>query len=137
MSVMNSISESVAMNVNTQEIIELHWSSANARDWTTFGGLIAPELLYEAPQSRERIRSGEGYLDMFRTWPGNWKADIKQLVCQPGAAVSRIEFIVGHETMTGITFFELTPDGLICKVTDYWPETYEPQPRVTKYMERY
>jgi hypothetical protein len=57
---------------------------------------------------------------MFRTWPGNWQANTKHLVCEGGRAICIIDFVVGAETMTGISVFE-TSGGLICKVTDYWP----------------
>lgn len=124
------------MSDRTRNLVERHWACANARDWAAFAALLDPALRYEVPQTREFIRSGEGYLDMFRTWPGNWQASIQDLVCEPQAAVCRVDFAVGGEVMTGISFFRLLPQGLIVGVTDYWPEPYEPPPRASRHMER-
>lgn len=123
------------MSDPTRSLIEAHWSFANARDWSAFARLLHPGLLYEAPQTREYIEGGPGYLDMFSTWPGDWKASIKQLICEEAKAITVIDFAVGGEVMTGISIFELD-GGLITKVTDYWPEPYEPAPRASPHMKR-
>jgi hypothetical protein len=94
-----------------------------------------PALLYEVPQTREYVEGGHGYLEMFSTWPGDWKASIKHLVCEESKAVCVIDFAVGAESMTGISIFEVN-DGVIAGVTDYWPEPYEPPPRATPLMKR-
>lgn len=119
----------------TRALILQHWSLANERRWTEFELLLAPDLYYEAPQTREYIESGFGYLEMFRTWPGDWKATIKQLICEGDRAISVIDFDVGDEKMTGISIFQIR-DGVICKVTDYWPDPYEPVPRATEFLKR-
>jgi SnoaL-like domain len=123
------------MTPNIREIVESHWRLANSRDWAAFGGLLSPGLRYEVPQTREYIDGGAGYLDMFATWPGDWRAVIRQLVVDERTAVSIIDFNVGDETMTGISVFEVQ-DGKIVKVTDYWPQAYEPAPRVSSHLKR-
>jgi len=120
---------------STRQLILQHWSLANQRRWREFELLLAPDLYYEAPQTREYIESGFGYFEMFKTWPGDWKATIKQLICEDDKAISIIDFAVGDERMTGISIFQIR-DGLICKVTDYWPDPYEPPPRATEHMKR-
>ena len=123
------------MHTNTKAIVEAHWNSANARDWATFGRLLDPALQYEVPQTREYIEGAEGYLDMFSTWPGDWKAQIKTLVCEGERAASIIDFIVDDSVMTGITVFAFSC-GRITSVTDYWPDSYEPPPRQSAHMKR-
>lgn len=123
------------MSEQTRKLIQAHWDLANARDWSKFAQLLHPALLYEAPQTREYIEGGPGYLDMFVTWPGDWKASVKLFVCETTKAVSWIDFAVGSEVMTGISIFEVN-DGLITKVTDFWPEAYEPPPRVSPHLKR-
>jgi SnoaL-like domain len=123
------------MSEQTRSLILQHWDLANARRWSEFGQLLHPQLHYEAPQTREYIESGGGYLEMFSTWPGDWTAAVKHLVCEQSKAICIIDFVVGRETMTGISIFEL--DGaLISRVTDYWPEPYEPPARSTPHMKR-
>jgi SnoaL-like domain len=123
------------MSEQTRSLILQHWDLANARRWSEFGQLLHPELLYEVPQTREYIESGPGYLEMFSTWPGDWSANIKHLVCEESKAICIIDFVVGAETMTGISVFELNGQ-LISRVTDFWPEPYDPPPRATSHMKR-
>jgi hypothetical protein len=116
-------------------LISAHWRLANARKWEEFATPLHPDLKYEVPQTREFISSGEGYLDMFQTWPGDWKAEVQHLVCEAAKAISIIEFKVGNEFMTGITVFSVA-QGKIAAVTDYWPEPYEPPQRISSFLKR-
>lgn len=119
----------------TRGLVLRHWATANARDWAGFRALLADDLAYEVPQTREHIDSGEGYLEMFRTWPGPWSAQIEHLVCEGEKAVCVIAFVVGTTRMTGISVFE-AEQGRLKRVTDYWPEPYEPPARHTPHMKR-
>lgn len=121
----------------TRAAIEKHWKLGNERKWQEFAQLLATDLQYHTPQTRERIQSGAGYLDMFVTWPGEWQAEIEELICEQFKAVCRIKFSIGGESMTGISFFTLSAQGKIESVTEYWPESYEPPARVSKHMIRY
>jgi SnoaL-like domain len=123
------------MSEQTRSLILQHWALANARRWSEFGQLLHPELRYEVPQTREYIESGPGYLEMFSTWPGDWSARIQHLVCEEAKAICVIDFVTGTETMTGISIFELN-GRLISRVTDFWPEPYDPPPRSTSHMKR-
>jgi ketosteroid isomerase-like protein len=120
----------------SRDTIQRYWSSANRRDWAAFAALLDAEVLYEVPQTRERVRGREAYLEFNRTWPGAWVAEVRQIVADADSAVSHIDFHVDGEVMTGISFFALR-DGLITKITDYWPEAYEPPARMTPVIERY
>lgn len=121
--------------MTTRETIQAHWAHANARRWAEFAALLHPDMAYECPQTREYAEGAVGYLEVFRTWPGDWVAEILQLICDTDRAVSVIEFRVGQERMTGISIFELA-GGLITRVTDHWPEPYEPPPRATPLLRR-
>jgi ketosteroid isomerase-like protein len=123
------------MSDSTRALILRHWDTANRRDWAAFADLLHPELRYEVPQTREYLDSGPGYLDLFRTWPGAWRAEIRHLVCEDAKAVCLVDFVVGGEVETGISIFELT-EGRIRRVTDYWPAPYEPPPRQTPHLRR-
>lgn len=123
------------MSDATRKLIERHWALANARQWDGFARLLASDLQYDVPQTREYIESGAGYLDMFSTWPGAWRATITRLVCDGDQAVCIIDFDVDGQRMTGISVFEVR-DGRITRVTDYWPEPYEPPPRLSAHLKR-
>lgn len=119
-----------------RHILQTHWDLANQRDWPAFTRLLHPALAYDCPQTREYIDGAEGYLDMFVTWPGDWRAEIVKLVCDEREGLSVIRFVVGNEVMSGLSLFELDDSGLITRVTDHWPEAYEPPPRVSPHLRR-
>lgn len=123
------------MELSTRELVLLHWQTANTRSWPQFAALLHPELVYDVPQTREIIRSAEGYVDMFETWPQPWRAEIEHLVAEASKAVCVIRFVTDTETMTGISIFEIR-DQRIARVTDYWPSAYEPPPRMSRFIER-
>ncbi len=115
--------------------VQRFWATANARDWSAFGALLHPTLLYRVPQTRELVRGRDGLVDVFSTWPGDWTAQVQTLVADRDRAVSTIEFLVGSDTMTGISFFDFD-SGLISRITDYWPSPYEPPARLSRWIER-
>jgi hypothetical protein len=124
------------MTQATRDLVLLHWQLANAQEWEAFGRLLHAELVYEAPQSRERIRGALGYVDFFATWPQPWRAEVLRCIADEHSALTQISFISSAPAMVGLTIFDLK-DGLIAKVTDYWPDPYEPGPRMSKHVQRY
>ena len=73
--------------------LEAHWNFANSGSWDRFAALLHPELRYECPQNREYINGAVGYLDLFRTWPGDWTANDLSLICDETQGVSIIDFL--------------------------------------------
>lgn len=120
----------------TRDLVLQHWQLANARDWDAFARLLHPDLVYEAPQSRERITGSAGYVDFFAAWPQPWRADVQQCLVDGDQAFTRIDFVSNAPVMAGLTLFEVR-DGFIVKVTDYWPEAYEPPARQSAHVQRY
>nr|WP_316639626.1 nuclear transport factor 2 family protein [uncultured Roseateles sp.] len=124
------------MNTHNLSLVERFWSTANAADWEAFAALLSTDLVYEVPQTRERVRGREDFVEFFRTWPGIWRVEIVQSIADAHSAVTVINFITPTEQMTGITFFELG-EGTITRLTDYWPADYEPPQRASPVVKRY
>ena len=120
----------------TRELVLLHWQLANARDWPAFAALLHADMVYEAPQSRERIRGALGYVDFFATWPQPWRAEVLRCIADDDSAMTQISFISSAPPMMGLSLFDVQ-DGRIVRVTDYWPDPYEPGPRASKHVQRY
>ena len=77
--------------VNTpKKIIEKYWKAANARDWETFESLLHKDIVYEIPQTRERIRGRTAFREFNASYPGNWTLEIARLVVDEHQAVSQI-----------------------------------------------
>ena len=118
-----------------QQRIRRYLETLNARDWTAFGALLHEDVLYEVPQTRERVRGREAYLDFNRTFPGDWSLQPVRVIADAVRGCAEIAFRVSNQTMPAIAFFEFE-DGLIARITDYWPDSYEPPARASGFVER-
>ncbi|MES2947277.1 MAG: nuclear transport factor 2 family protein [Pseudomonadota bacterium] len=116
--------------------VQQFWDLANRRQWPEFAELLHPELVYLVPQTRERVEGREGFVNFFSTWPGDWNAKVDIQIADAARAVTTIDFVDETGTVTGISFFEFN-DGLISKIVDYWPDSYEPPARVSPFVQRY
>jgi ketosteroid isomerase-like protein len=109
------------------QVVADYWAAAEARDWAAFGALLAEDVVYEAPQTRERVTGREDYLRFnAEGFPGDWHLAVQRIVSQEQAAVSMIEFSDGGTSQFGLCFFDLDENGRIVRITDFWPDPYEP-----------
>lgn len=115
--------------------IEAYFQTLNARDWTAFAATLHPEVLYELPQTRECVRSRKAYLDFNITFPGDWTLEVVRVIADDARSAAEIVLRLDGQAMPAVVFFEFT-DGLVARITDYWPEDYEPPMRVSKFVER-
>ena len=120
----------------TRTLVERFFAALNARDWDGLAGVLHPEVVYEVPQTRERVCGRLGYVDFNRTFPGNWSLEVTRIVADERGAAAEAGFLVDGEAALNLAFFEFR-DGLIARVTDFWPEPYEPPRRESGFVERY
>jgi ketosteroid isomerase-like protein len=114
-----------------------YWAACVARDWTTFGELLAADVVYELPQTWERIRGREKYVEFNATYPGDWQLDVVRVTGDGQQAVSWTNFRVDGTEQPGLCFFDVDDHGLITHITDFWPTPYEPPPGRAHLTERY
>lgn len=119
-----------------RDLVAGFWRHANARDWDAFAALLEEAVVYEVPQTRERVRGRANYVEFNRTYPGDWRVKIVEFVVEGTRAVTVIDFLDGATAQTGITIFDCA-GGRIARVVDYWPSPYEPPKRMTPHVERY
>ncbi|MDF6043909.1 nuclear transport factor 2 family protein [Streptomyces sp. JH14] len=127
------------MTADLRATVETYWTAADERDWATFATTLAEEVLYDLPQTRERIRGRERYLQFNREYPGDWRVRVERIVAdRDGRQVAvRTLFAVGPEEMHAIHFFTGDEQGRIVEITDFWPEPYEPPAGREHLVERY
>lgn len=124
--------------MSAKEVVAAYWAAAEARDWGRFGSLVAEDVLYEVPQTRERVRGRAAYLRFnAEGFPGDWHIAVERITGGERDAASLIRFSDAGETQPGVCFFDLGPDGLITRITDFWPEPYEPPANRAHLTERY
>jgi hypothetical protein len=86
---------------------------------------LHPDVVYEIPQTRERIRGRERYLQFNQEYPGDWHLRPKLVIADEGHGVVWFEWRLDGDVDDGMAFFDFT-DDLITRITDFWPERYEP-----------
>ena len=108
-----------------RELVGRFVTSLEARDWDTWAGLLHPDVVYEIPQTRERIRGRDRYLQFNQEYPGDWHLRPKVIIADDRNGVVWFDWLLDGGRDDGMAFFEIA-DGLIVRITDFWPEQYEP-----------
>jgi ketosteroid isomerase-like protein len=111
--------------------------STERRDWARLAGLLAEDMVYEMPQTRERIRGRSAFLQFNREYPGDWHLALRRVVADGAYAAAWLDTRVGDEHQDACVWFEFAADGLITHVVDYWPEPYAPPPGREHLVERW
>jgi hypothetical protein len=119
------------------EVAATYWRSAEARDWITFGELLADDVCYEAPQTRERVRGRDAYVRSNREFPGDWHVSVIRLVGSGRHAATWISAEVDGTAEFGLSFLDLDESYRITHITDFWPEPNEPPASRAHLAERY
>ena len=112
-------------------------AALEARDWDAWEALMTSDVVYELPQSRERIRGRTAYRAFNETYPGEWHLTPKVVIGDAQRAVVWFAWRLDEEAADAQVFFEFDAGGLITQVTDFWPEPYEPPGRPEGLVERW
>jgi ketosteroid isomerase-like protein len=119
------------------DVVRAFWEGVDGRDWDAVGATLAPDVVYDVPQTRERVRGREAVVRFNAEYPGDWNLSITTLVASADGAATTIRFVSpGIADATGIAFFTVD-DGVITRIEDWWPEPYEPPPGREHLVERY
>ena len=122
--------------LDSRALAERFFVTLESRDWNAFGALLAEDVTYEIPQSRERILGRDRYVQFNSEYPGQWHLAPKVIVAdERGAAVWFDWTLDDDEHSDGVVFMEVA-DGLITRITDFWPDPYEPPPGREHLVER-
>ena len=111
----------------TRGVVAAYFERMGGRDWDGFGELLAEDVVYEMPQTGERICGRDRVVRFNREYPGDWRLKVTRLIVDGTTAAGSMNFTVGDEELVGLVYFEVA-DGLIARVTDFWPEAYEAPP---------
>jgi len=123
---------------DARDVVASYWAAAEARDWVAFGALLAEDVVYEGPQTRERVRGRDAYLRFnAEGFPGDWHLEVQRIVGDGQHAASWIQMREGEEHYPGLCFFDLDSDGRILRISDFWPTPYELPASRTHLVERY
>jgi len=121
------------------EIVAAYWAAANDRDWAGFGDLLADDVVYEGPQTRERVRGRDPYLRFnIEGFPGDWHLEVVRIVGDGEHGASWIQFTnADGSVQPGLCFFDIDGQGRITRITDFWPDPYDLPAQRAHLVERY
>jgi predicted ester cyclase len=123
---------------DAHQVVAAYWAAAESRDWRTFGDLVADEVVYEAPQFRERVSGRAAYVRFnVEGFPGDWHLTVRRIIAQGGHAASWVEFSDAGDNYPGLCFFDVDEDGRIARITDFWPAPAELPLSRAHLVERY
>ena len=106
------------------------------RDWAGLAEVLHPDVVYEIPQTRERIHGRDRYVTFNAEYPGEWHIEPHVVLGDDRNGSVLFLWTLGGESSLAIAFFEVD-DGKITKITDFWPEPYEPPPGREHLVERW
>ena len=110
---------------NAKDLVAAFADTLERRDWPALAELLDPNLIYEIPQTRERIRGRDRYVAFNAEYPGDWHVDPLVVLGDDHDGSLLFRWTVAGESSLAIAFFEFDGDKII-KITDFWPEPYEP-----------
>lgn len=106
------------------------------RDWPAFAELLDADVVYEIPQTRERIRGRDRYVTFNAEFPGDWHIEPEVVLGDDRNGSLLFRWTLDDEHSRAIAFFEVDHD-LITKITDFWPDPYDPPPGREHLVERW
>ena len=118
-----------------EALVRRFWDCANTQDWPGLVRLLAPDLRYELPQTREFIHGAEGFVDFFVTWPQPWRVSLERVVSDGTQAAVQMRFHDAQTQPLALGFYTLR-QGCIAAITEFWPEPYEPPARASRFVQR-
>lgn len=122
---------------NTRRVAADYVDSLERRDWPRLTGLLAEDVVYEMPQTRERIRGRSRFVQFNTEYPGDWHLRVRHLAADGRLAALWLDVRVATERQDACVWLEVSEQGLITRITDYWPEPYEPPPGREHLVERW
>ena len=112
---------------HTRTVAERYFATLNARAWPDFSALLTDDVRYELPQTSERITGRDDYLRFNQEYPGDWQLHVTRLLADGTSASASLLCTIGGQQLVAVVFLELR-DGLVARVTDFWPEPYDAPP---------
>jgi ketosteroid isomerase-like protein len=111
--------------------------SLEQRDWSRLTGLLAEDVVYEMPQTRERIRGRAAFLQFNVDYPGDWHLRTRRVVADGHHVALWLDVRVGEERQEACVWLEISDHGVISTITDHWPEPYDPPAGLEHLVERW
>lgn len=106
-------------------LVRRFWALMDSGEFAAVGAVLAPGFVLEWPQSNERIRGADRFVQMNVEYPahGPWRVTVHRIVGGAHEAVSDMTVTDGVQRARAISFFDVE-DGRIARIVEFWPESY-------------
>lgn len=109
-----------------RQMVERFWQTMNTNDWEAVGRLLHDAFVLDYPQSGERFRGRANFAAINANYPaaGPWRFAVRRIVADEDGMVSDVEVTAPEVHARVVSFFE-PRDGLIARITEFWPDPFE------------
>ncbi|GAA1673454.1 nuclear transport factor 2 family protein [Glycomyces endophyticus] len=120
-----------------ESVAARYFASLDGRDWEALRRLLAEDVVYEMPQTRERIVGRERFVRFNQEYPGAWRLTTRRVVTEGRHAAAWVESRTGDQRQDACVWLDFDESGSIVQIVDFWPEAYEPPPGREHLVERF
>lgn len=120
----------------TRALVYAFAEAMERRDWDAFTAVLSPDVVYELPQTRERIRGRDRYVQFNAEYPGDWHVEPQLVLGDDHDGCLLFRWTLDDDALLAVAFFEIDGDRIV-KVTDFWPEPYDPPAGREHLVERF
>lgn len=126
-------------NPTGRDLVLAYVTALEERDWDRLSELLAADVVYEVPQSRERVTGRAAVVRFNREYPGEWHLRAREAYGDASGGAIHLGWTgaPGEAESGAAVFLRFDADGLIAQITDYWPDPYEPPPGREHLVERF
>ena len=130
------MTETVAL---TADHVRRFFALLEARDWAALRPLVADDMVYEVPQTRERVRGGDAWIRFCVEFAGDWHLSVDRLVVDAATREAAVEILASldGEPADNVAWLTFDDAGRVLRLVDRWPEAYEPPANRPDVVERY
>jgi len=121
---------------NGSTLVRALWESFEARDFKSAAELLHDDFTCDWPQTRERIRGRNNFIALNKNYPGDWHIRIIRIVTEGNQVASEVHVAIDGRLEPAASFFEMR-DGKLWRLTEYWPDSYEPPTWRKQWVELY
>ena len=122
--------------MDPQKPVVALWRLFDQRRFEDARPLLADDFVADWPQTRERIRGPENFIQLNRAYPGEWRCRLKDAVVSGDRVATEVEITDGARVVHSASFYTLR-EGKIAMAREFFADTGEPPFERSLWTERY
>lgn len=108
-----------------RDVVLAYWSAMQTNDFASASEWLAESIVIDWPQSRERLHGRANFTAFNKTYPaiGRWRFTLDRIIVEGRNVVTDVVITDGNVVARALSFVTVE-NGLIARITEYWPEDY-------------